>query len=175
MGNAISDVLFGDVNPSGRLALTFPNKDNEVGFTQAQYPGVKVSTGLESTYSEKLEIVRNQLCTQLSLRFSSCSSMSRPRPDTRWLCSLRPAGVSLVRLAQGRPEVRLRPRAFVLQLLLQRPGGERDDRQLLGQEHWGCRRHGDRPALPGAPPRPEFFAQALHPQASQCECFVVLR
>ena len=71
MGNAISDVLFGDVNPSGRLALTFPNKDNEVGFTQAQYPGVKVSTGLESTYSEKLEIVRNQLCTQLSLRFSS--------------------------------------------------------------------------------------------------------
>ena len=71
MGNAISDVLFGDVNPSGRLALTFPNKDNEVGFTQAQYPGVKVSTGLESTYSEKLEIVRNQLCAQLSLRFSS--------------------------------------------------------------------------------------------------------
>ena len=65
MGNAISDVLFGDVNPSGRLALTFPNKDNEVGFTQAQYPGVKVSTGLESTYSEKLEIVRNQLCTAL--------------------------------------------------------------------------------------------------------------
>ena len=83
MGNAISDVLFGDVNPSGRLALTFPNKDNEVGFTQAQYPGVKVSTGLESTYSEKLEIVRNQLCTQLSLRFSSCPSMSRPRPDAQ--------------------------------------------------------------------------------------------
>ena len=64
MGNAISDVLFGDVNPSGRLALTFPNKDNEVGFTQAQYPGVKVSTGLESTYSEKLEIVSS---AQLSL------------------------------------------------------------------------------------------------------------
>lgn len=56
MGNALSDVLYGDVNPSGRLPLTFPNVENEVNFTQAQWPGVKVSTGLESTYSEKLEI-----------------------------------------------------------------------------------------------------------------------
>ena len=56
MGNAISDVLYGDTNPSGRLALTFPNKENEVAFTPEQWPGVKVATGLESTYTEKLNI-----------------------------------------------------------------------------------------------------------------------
>ena len=43
MGNAISDVLYGDINPSGRLALTFPNKENEVGFTTAQWPGMSMS------------------------------------------------------------------------------------------------------------------------------------
>lgn len=56
MGNALSDVLFGDVNPSGRLPLTFPNVENEVNFTQSQWPGLPVSTGLESNYTERLEI-----------------------------------------------------------------------------------------------------------------------
>lgn len=46
----------GDVNPSGRLPLTFPNKENEVGFTTEQWPGVRVKTGLQSTYTEKLEV-----------------------------------------------------------------------------------------------------------------------
>lgn len=39
-GNAIADILFGHVNPSGKLPLTFPNHDNETDFSPAQYPGL---------------------------------------------------------------------------------------------------------------------------------------
>jgi len=50
VGHSIADILFGDVNPSARLPVTIPNKENEVQFTPAMYPG----TGGTSTYSEKL-------------------------------------------------------------------------------------------------------------------------
>jgi beta-glucosidase len=51
-GNAIADVLFGNVNPSAKLPLTMPNKENEIEFSQEQYPGVN----LTAVYSEKLLI-----------------------------------------------------------------------------------------------------------------------
>jgi beta-glucosidase len=39
-GNALADIIFGDVNPSAKLPVTFPNKENEVGFAPDEYPGV---------------------------------------------------------------------------------------------------------------------------------------
>eukprot|EP00992_Anisonema_acinus_P003657 TRINITY_DN1358_c0_g1_i1.p1 TRINITY_DN1358_c0_g1~~TRINITY_DN1358_c0_g1_i1.p1 ORF type:complete len:658 (-),score=111.17 TRINITY_DN1358_c0_g1_i1:45-2018(-) len=51
-GNGIVDVLFGDGNHSGRLPLSFPNTNNDVGFTKQNWPGVN----LHSIYSEKLNV-----------------------------------------------------------------------------------------------------------------------
>lgn len=50
MGHSIADILWGDVNPSGRLPLTIPNIENEVQFTKDMFPGVDYV----SIYSEKL-------------------------------------------------------------------------------------------------------------------------
>jgi beta-glucosidase len=51
-GNAIADILFGDVNPSAKLPVTFPNKENEVGFLPDEYPGVN----LQEYYREQLNV-----------------------------------------------------------------------------------------------------------------------
>ena len=50
-GNVVADLLFGDVNPSGKLPLTFPKTESEVpASTPEQYPGVNGN----AFYSEKL-------------------------------------------------------------------------------------------------------------------------
>jgi len=50
-GNAVAAMLFGDVNPSGKLPLTFPKRMEDLpANTTAQYPGV----GCEEHYSEGL-------------------------------------------------------------------------------------------------------------------------
>jgi beta-glucosidase len=52
-GDAISDVLFGRVSPSGKLPITFPATEDAVpASTPAQYPGVD---GV-ATYSEGLQV-----------------------------------------------------------------------------------------------------------------------
>jgi beta-glucosidase len=48
-GYGIADILFGKINPSAKLTITLPTKENEVGFKPAEYPGVN----LEADYSEK--------------------------------------------------------------------------------------------------------------------------
>jgi len=50
-GNAIADVLFGDVNPSARLPLTFPVTEQQIPVnTPQQFPGINK----QADYSEKL-------------------------------------------------------------------------------------------------------------------------
>jgi len=51
-GNAVADIMYGDINPSGKLPMTFPNKENEQGFTEEQWPGVNGN----ATYSEGMMV-----------------------------------------------------------------------------------------------------------------------
>ena len=55
-GAAIASVLFGDVNPSGKLAITFPVTENDMNITQAMWPGTNSPAGMSSYYAEKLEV-----------------------------------------------------------------------------------------------------------------------
>src|SRR5690606_36515652 len=46
-GAIMADILFGQINPSGKLPVTFPNSEREAAFaTVTQYPGVYEETGI---------------------------------------------------------------------------------------------------------------------------------
>ncbi|MDP2773351.1 MAG: glycoside hydrolase family 3 C-terminal domain-containing protein [Nocardioides sp.] len=49
-GNALGSVIYGELEPAGRLPQTFPRSGRQVPFTQQQYPGSKG----RAVYSEKL-------------------------------------------------------------------------------------------------------------------------
>jgi beta-glucosidase len=42
-GNAIVDIIFGDVTPQAKLPLSFPKVDNEQGMTESQWPGLNTT------------------------------------------------------------------------------------------------------------------------------------
>ena len=77
-GNAVADILFGKVNPSARMPLTFPNKENEQNFSPSQWPGVNG----QATYSEGL-------CALLGVvaRCVWCESLHTRLSHTRAACS----------------------------------------------------------------------------------------
>eukprot|EP00656_Telonema_subtile_P028639 TRINITY_DN3119_c0_g1_i4.p1 TRINITY_DN3119_c0_g1~~TRINITY_DN3119_c0_g1_i4.p1 ORF type:complete len:751 (+),score=132.63 TRINITY_DN3119_c0_g1_i4:134-2386(+) len=51
-GDALARLVFGLVSPSGRLPLTLPNKENEMGWSEQQWPGVDGKV----IYSEGLQV-----------------------------------------------------------------------------------------------------------------------
>jgi beta-glucosidase len=52
-GNVVADLVFGDVNPSGKLPLTFPKAESDMpAHTPQQYPGVNGT----AIYSEGLQV-----------------------------------------------------------------------------------------------------------------------
>jgi beta-glucosidase len=69
-GNAITDVLFGKVNPSGKLPLTFPNMENETAMSPAQWPGLPQNDPETVQYSEGL-LVGYRFYDAMGIKFTT--------------------------------------------------------------------------------------------------------
>ena len=52
MSPALLNVLYGDVNPSGKLPVTLQHGENDQKMTPTQYPGIDLNV----EYTEKLEV-----------------------------------------------------------------------------------------------------------------------
>lgn len=70
-GNAIADVIFGKVNPSGKLPLTFPNTENETKITQAQWPGLPDASKPEYCYYEEKLLVGYRYYDAHNIQFTT--------------------------------------------------------------------------------------------------------
>lgn len=70
-GNAIADVIFGKVNPSGKSPLTFPNTENETKITQAQWPGLPDARKPEYCYYEEKLLVGYRYYDAHNIKFTT--------------------------------------------------------------------------------------------------------
>ena len=71
-GPAITSLLYGEVNPSGKLPLTFPNMENEVNLTPEQWPGVPArgEKFTQANYTEQL-LVGYRYYDQMNVDFTT--------------------------------------------------------------------------------------------------------
>jgi len=71
VGNAIADVLFGKVNPSARLPVTFPNHEDDVPISPMQWPGLPGPWNPEYVrYTEQL-LVGYRAYDALGIKFTT--------------------------------------------------------------------------------------------------------
>jgi len=70
-GYAIADVLFGNVNPSGKLPITLPNKENETEMSQAQWPGIPDANNPAYCYYEEKLLVGYRFYDAHDIKFST--------------------------------------------------------------------------------------------------------
>mmetsp|Transcript_10556 Transcript_10556/g.19435 ORF Transcript_10556/g.19435 Transcript_10556/m.19435 type:complete len:802 (-) Transcript_10556:40-2445(-) len=71
VGHAIADVLFGKVNPSARLPVTFPNHENELDFEQSQFPGLVNSTDPNLVYYKERLLVGYRYYEAKNIQFTT--------------------------------------------------------------------------------------------------------
>jgi beta-glucosidase len=130
-GHAVASVLFGDINPSGRLPVTFPADETHLpASTPAQYPGVND----EATYSEGVFVgYRYYDANKIAPLFPFGHGLSYTQFDYGDL-SVSSVGVGGVRVALRVRNTGMRAGTEVVQLYLEMPSTDVSEppRQLKG-------------------------------------------